>query len=116
MFSSDKNIQSITQLIEAIKDYISLEKECVKLDLIEKLVRLSSALIIFMLIFVLSVGVLFYLSFSFVYWMAPTIGWVSAFMAVAAIFFVLIIIVVCKRKLLIERPLTWLFADIFLKK
>lgn len=116
MLSNDKNVRSITQLIEAIKDYVSIEKQCMKLDIIEKLVRLSMALIMFMLIFVLSVGVMFYLSFALVHGLAPKIGWISSYLIVAAIFFILIMIVVCKRRLLIERPLTRLFADIFLKK
>lgn len=116
MLSSDKNIQSVTQLIEAIKDYIGLEKQCMKFDIIEKLVRLSMALILFMLVFVLSVGVLFYLSFALIYWLAPEIGWVSSYLIVAAIFLILLITVVCKRRTLIERPLTRLFADIFLTK
>ena len=40
MFSSDKNVETIGQLVETLKHYIGLQKEYVKLDVIDKVVRL----------------------------------------------------------------------------
>lgn len=40
MFSSDKNVETIGQLAEIIRHYIGLQKEYVKLDVIDKVVRL----------------------------------------------------------------------------
>ena len=40
MLSSDKNVETIAQLIEAMKHYLGLQTEYVKLDVIEKVVRL----------------------------------------------------------------------------
>ena len=40
MFSTDNNVETIGQLVEVLKDYIGLQKEYVKLDVIEKVVRL----------------------------------------------------------------------------
>ena len=40
MFSTDNNVETIGQLVEVLKDYIGLQKEFVKLDVIEKVVRL----------------------------------------------------------------------------
>lgn len=116
MLSGDKNTRSVTQLIEAIKEYVSLEKQCLRFDITEKLVRLSMAVILFLLVFVLSAGILFYLSFALIYELAPKIGWGTSYLIVAAVFMLLLIIVVCKRRQLIERPLTRFFADVFLKK
>ena len=40
MLSSDKNVESIAQLIEVLKHYLGLQTEYVKLDVIDKVVRL----------------------------------------------------------------------------
>ena len=40
MFSTDNNVETIGQLVEVLKDYIGLQKEFVKLDVTEKVVRL----------------------------------------------------------------------------
>lgn len=40
MLSSDKNVESIAQLIEVLKHYLGIQAEYVKLDVIDKVVRL----------------------------------------------------------------------------
>ena len=42
MLSSDKNIETITQLVEMVKHNFELRKEYAKLDVVEKVVRLLS--------------------------------------------------------------------------
>ena len=44
MFSNDRNVETIAQLIEVLKHYIGLQSEYVKLDVIEKVVRLLTVL------------------------------------------------------------------------
>ena len=44
MFSNDNNVETIAQLVEVLKHYIGLQSEYVKLDVIEKVVRLITAL------------------------------------------------------------------------
>ena len=46
MFSSDKNVETIGQLVEVLKHYIGLRSEYMKLDAADKVVRLLTALII----------------------------------------------------------------------
>lgn len=70
MLSSDKNVESVAQLIEVLKDYIGLQKEYLKFDVIDKMVRMLTALTISIILFVLTIAILFYLSFAAVYWMA----------------------------------------------
>lgn len=36
MFSTDKNIETIAELIEAVRNYIGLQTKFVKLDVIER--------------------------------------------------------------------------------
>ena len=45
MFSSDKNVETIGQLVEVLKHYIGLRSEYMKLDAADKVVRLLTALI-----------------------------------------------------------------------
>ena len=45
MFSNDNNVETIGQLVERLKRYIGLQAEYVKLDVIEKVVRLLTVLI-----------------------------------------------------------------------
>ena len=40
MLSSDKNVETIAQLIEVLKHYLGLQTEYVKLDVVDKVVRL----------------------------------------------------------------------------
>ena len=43
MLSSDKNVETIAQLIEVLKHYLGLQTEYAKLDAIDKVVRLLTA-------------------------------------------------------------------------
>ena len=44
MFSNDRNIETIAQLIEVLRHYIGLQSEYVRLDVIEKVVRLLTVI------------------------------------------------------------------------
>ena len=105
MLSSDKNIETIEQLVKLLKHYIGLRSEYLKFDVIEKLVRLITALSLSIIIFVLVFSVLFYLSFAIVYWIAPVTGTACAFAIVAVLLLFLLFIIYSLRKPLIIRPL-----------
>ena len=105
MFSSDKNVESIAQPIEVLKDYIGLQKEYLKLDVIDKIVRLVTALTLTIVLVFLGIAVLFYLSFAVVYWLTPLIGTGWAFFLISLAFLVLFLLVCIYRKPWIERPL-----------
>lgn len=114
MLSSDKNIENIAQLIEALKKYVELQKEYMKFDVIDKLVRLVTALTLCTVVFVLVIAVLFYLSFAVVYWIEPFVGTAGGYAVVAGFFLLVLIIVLAKRKTWIEQPLIRLLANILL--
>ena len=63
MLSSDKNVESIIELIESLKDYIVLKKDYLKYDVVEKMVKLSTALVVGIIMVILISGMLLYLSF-----------------------------------------------------
>lgn len=114
MLSSDKNVESIAQLIEALKEYVGLQKEYLELNAIEKIVRLVTALTVAVVFIILGVAVLFYLSFAVVYWLEPLTGLGLAFFIVSLFFAVLLTLVYIFRKSWIERPLVRFMANTLL--
>ena len=114
MLSSDKNVESIAQLVESVKSYVGLQGEYLKLDIIEKVVRLATALTLTIVLLLLGIAFMFYLSFACVYWLAPLTGTALAFFLVALFFLTLLLIVFFNRKPWIERPLVRFLADVLL--
>ena len=98
MFSSDKNVETIAQLIEALKRYLGVQKEFLKLSVIEKFVRLITALTLAVVFILLGFAVLFFMSFALVYWLAPLVGVALAFLIMALIYLALAFIVFTNRK------------------
>ena len=58
MLSSDKNVETIAQLIEVLKHYFGLQKEYLKLDVIDKVVRLLTATALAIVFFLLVIAIL----------------------------------------------------------
>ena len=116
MLSNDKNVESIATLVETLKDYVVLQKDYLKYDVVEKLVRLSAALLLAFFIFGLVFAVVFYLSFALVYWLAPATGEAGGFAIVGGIYFLLLFLVYNKRKSWIEQPLVRTLTGILLDK
>jgi hypothetical protein len=91
---------------------MGLQKEFMKLNIVEKFVRLITALTLAVVFIFLGFAVLFYLSFAFVYWLSPTLGVAVAFLLVALIHLFLLCVVFNFRKAWIERPLVRFLADV----
>ena len=70
MLSSDKNVENIAQLIEVLKHYLGLQTEYVKLDAIDKVVRLVTAAALAIVFILVICAVLTYLSFALAFWLA----------------------------------------------
>ena len=116
MFSNDKNIETIGQLVEAIKQYIGLRGEYIKLNLVDKVVRILTIATISVIIAILLMLTLIYLSFAVAYALAPLMGHALAFGTVAAAYFIILLLCVANRKRWIERPLVRLLASILMEK
>lgn len=111
MLSSDKNVESIAQLVEVLKRYVVLQKEYLKLDVIEKVVKIATALAVVVVFIILSVAVLFYLSFAIVHWLEPLTGLGWAFFIISLLFLALLLLVYAFRKPWIEQPLVRFLTD-----
>ena len=115
MLSSDKNVETIAQLVEIIKHYLGLQKEYLKLDIIDKIVRLLTFAALVVVFSVLLVAVLMYLSCAIAFWLASYMGTALAFLVVGGIHLLLIIIVFIYCKKWIEKPLVRFLANLLLE-
>lgn len=114
MISSDENIESIAQLVEAAKRYVGVKSEYVKLDIIEKVVRLVTLAAMTLVVSLLVLLMLIYISFAIAYALAPLTGTVWAFLIVAFAYLLLLIVFVRNRRNWIEKPLVSFLADLLL--
>ena len=115
MLSSDQNVETIAQLIEALKHYLGLQTEYVKLDVIDKVVRLLTTATLAILLFLILIVVLRFASLGLAFWLSKHIGLTSAFMAVAALHAFVLLLIYAFRRPWIERPLVRYLARLLMK-
>lgn len=116
MFSNDQNIETISQLVQTLKHYIGLQQEYVKLDVIDKVVVLLKACVIALIVAAFLAVILIFLSFAAAAALAPCVGQTVAWLIVAGVYTVLLILIIIFRKRWIERPLVSFLAGILLQK
>ena len=116
MFSNDKNVETIGQLVEVLKHYIGLQTEYVKLDVVDKVVRLLTALTVTVVLVGLLMIALIYFSFALAYGLGELIGYVWGFCIVAAIYLFILVVFIIFRHQWIERPLVKFLAGILMQK
>ena len=114
MLSSDKNVETIAQLVEVLKHYLGLQKEYIKLDVIDKVVRLLTAAALAVIFFLLIIAVMLFLSFAFAHWLSTFVGTPLAFLLVAVLHLLLLLLVIAYRKPWIEKPLVKFLAGILM--
>ena len=115
MFSNDKNIETVGQLIEVLRHYIGLQNEYLRLDIVDKVVRLITALLIAGVVLLLIMIILIYLSFAAAYALAPIMGHASAFCLVAGFYILLFLLFLAFRKNWVEKPLVRFLAGMMMQ-
>lgn len=115
MFSNDKNVETIGQLVETIKHYIGLQSEYMKLDVVDKVVRLLTAITITIALLSLLGIALIYLSFAVAYALGEIVGTAWGFCIVAAFYLILLFLFVLFRHQWIEKPLVRFLASILMQ-
>lgn len=105
------------KLWDEVKKYLQLQIDYTRLTAVEKLSLLLSAVGVVLLYGLLCACALFYLSFSLASVLEQLIGveW-AAYLIVAAIFLVLLLIAFLFRKQLIINPVTRFVTRLFLDK
>ena len=114
MFSNDKNIDTLQQLVKEVKHYIELQKDYIRIDLVEKLTILISTFLLILFLGILIIITLFYLSFALVYVLEPHFGLIQSYAMIAGGFVVLTILIAVFRKQLIFKPLVNFLAKLLL--
>ncbi len=115
MFSSDRNIETISQLIVEIKRYVELRAECLQIDFVSKMSRLLTAIVLFVVLFMLSALAVMFMSMTAAAALAPIVGGMAYAYAIIVVVYVMIgIVVFCNRKKWIEAPIAAFLADLFL--
>ena len=115
MIADDKSIENMQQLFIEFKKSLERQKEYTKLEVTEKLSKLLSTLLLVRLVVILGVVVLFHLSFTLVYILAPLVGGLMMSFALITCFHILLIVLlVLFRKKLIIDPTVKLVAELFL--
>ena len=114
MLSSDKNVETIAGLIEALKHYLGLQKEYLKLDAIDKVVSLLTAAALAILLFLILSAVLLFFWMGVAHWLSAYTGMAGALLIVSAIHLAILLLFVIFRKSWIERPLVKFLASLFM--
>ncbi|MBQ8047618.1 MAG: phage holin family protein [Prevotella sp.] len=115
MFSNDQNIETIGQLVEAAKHYVGLQKEYVKLDLIEKIVRLITVLTLTVVLALTLLFALIYVSFAVAYALSGALGLPGAFLCVSGFYVALFLLLLAFRERWIERPVVRFLASLLME-
>lgn len=116
MFSNDRNIETIGKLVKTLKHYATLQGEYMRLDIVEKTVRLLTAITMTVIVSLLIVLMLIYLSFAAASALATWVGEPMGFLIVAGAYFVLLLLFLAFRKQWIVKPLVKFLASILLSK
>ncbi|MCH5329111.1 MAG: phage holin family protein [Coprobacter sp.] len=106
---------SVHRIIDETKKYLSLKKDLLMVEGVEKLTALTTALLLLMLAVILGVSALFYFFFALVYVLAPCVGGMPvAFLIAGAIPLLMLIVAFIFRKQLIINPIVNFLANLFL--
>ena len=115
MFANDKNIDNLQQLFVELKKYAELQKDYVKLHLVEKLTILVSSLILVLVLVILGIIALFYHSFTLPYVLSPHVGGLMvSYGIITGCIILLIILIIFFRKRLIMQPMVNFLANLLL--
>ena len=114
MLSSDKNVESIAQLVEVLKHYLGLQAEYVKLDVVDKVVRLLTAATLAIVLLLVLIGAMLFLCFGIAHWLSGYVGTTASYLIVAAVHLLLLFLIILFRKPLIEKPLVRFLAKVLL--
>ena len=115
MWGDSRTTDNLTRLLDEVKSYVKLEKEYLTLDLVEKLSKLFSAIVLGFVLMCLGIVVLFYLSFTTIFLISPLVGGVTAaFALVTLVLFILLFCIYYNREKWIVLPITQFVAGVLL--
>ena len=116
MFSVGEKIGILSALIDKIKHFIELQTDYLKLSAVEKMVRLLSLTVCFLVGLILVLPVIFFASLALACFLSSLIdSLIGGFCIVAGFYLLLLVLFYVFRKPLVMRPVCRMLVNIFLK-
>lgn len=116
MFSNDKNIERIADFVEEAKNWFTIRKEYTKIEIIEKVVQICTALTLTIVFAFLLVMILIFLSFAAAYAMESITGSMAlAFLIISIVYTLTLIVIYFNRHTWIEKPFVRFLVNILLE-
>lgn len=113
MFSNDQNIEYIAQFVEEAKSWFNLKTKYTRLTMVDKVVRIITALILFIVISVIVILSLLFFSLALSNYLGQTLGNITyGFLCVGMVYLLLLILAYSLRHILIEKPLVYFLMSI----
>ena len=113
MFSNDQNIERIADFVEEVKRWLELKADYARLDIVDKVVRIITALVLSVVLFVIMILALTYFSFATAIEIGALLDSLPlGYLIMSAVYLVLFFIVISARHALIERPLVKFLVSI----
>lgn len=117
MENDNPRIDNIMELLKSFQKLIMYKKDTIVLYSIEKLIIMSSTLLLVGILCIVGGLVLLHLSFTLSYFLAPHVGGVAVSHLITTVILVLAgIIIYVSRKKMIVQPITRFLTRLFLTK
>lgn len=108
---------NIQQLYADTKEYLNLQIDYLRLQSVEKLTKIISAIVLVFVSIILFTGLLFYLFFTLAYVLEPVLGSLALSLGVITVFYlILLVLFYVFRDTLIVNPLLKIFLNILYDK
>lgn len=114
MSETESTKSSLTGLSEAVRSYVSLLIEDAKLNAAEKLTRLLSAIALCSLLTILTTVILVFVSIAAGVALAAVIKPLWAFVAVASLYILMVVVLICYRTQLLVDPIARFISRLLL--
>ena len=117
MFSSNKNIENLQELIVAFKRYLELQKQYVQLEFVSKMTILLSAFILGSILFMLGTIVILFILLALASILTEVFGSaIAGYGLVCLLLLFALVLIYSMRKKWISEPVTRFLANLFLQK
>lgn len=114
MFSSDRNIENISQLVIEIKHFIELKIQSLQISFVSKMTHLLSALVVGMIVFMLFSIAAIFVSMMIAAAISPYVGGNAISYAIVVAFYTIIALIVYKKRhTWIESPIANFLGHLF---
>ena len=115
MFSTNRNLKTLEELVAEIKRYFEFQKSYVKLEFVSKLIVLLSALILGMVMFLIGAVAFILIAFCLAAFVGELTGSMTiGYASVSALFVFLAVVVFCNRRRWITAPVVKFLGNLFL--